>query len=397
MSKKKVSLDIGKNHYKVFEMMSWWNTEDVKQAKIMVVGAGALGNEILKNLALLGVGNVLIVDFDTIEYSNLCRSVLFRESDVKTKSLKAQTAAKRIKELNPAIRCQVINGDIMLDVGLGVFRRMDVVIGGLDNRLARLFINRHCHKVNKTWVDGAIENLAGQLNVYTPGTSCYECELNDADRANIKVKMSCPDVAKRNSNVGRIPTTPISSSIIAAMQVQEALKIIHDNKEKSMAGQRFFYEGMNNFFFLYKSAPIQEDCMAHFLYDPITEAPELSANMTIEAALKWMRETLEDENPKIELDYEIILAMGGKNSEEIHEIVVPQPHLSDEILATFNLSSDDQLMIHKDTNIIDKDFPRKDLTLKEVGVPFLHILRVITEADMHFIELTGDEAFLSFQ
>lgn len=397
MSKKKVSLDIGKNHYKVFEMMSWWKTEDVKKAKVMVVGAGALGNEILKNLALLGVGNILIVDFDTIEYSNLCRSVLFRESDVQTKSLKAQTAAKRIKELNPAVRCQVINGDIMLDVGLGVFRRMDVVIGGLDNRLARLFINRHCNKVNKTWVDGAIENLAGQLNVYTPEVSCYECELNDADRANIKVKMGCPDVAKRNSNVGRIPTTPISSSIIAAMQVQEALKVIHDNKDKSMAGQRFFYEGMNNFFFLYKSAPIQEDCMAHFLYDPITEAAEMSANMTVGDALTWLGDKFEDEDPKIELDYEVILSLGSKNSEEVHDIVIPQPHLSDEILAKFNLSSDDQLMIKQDTNHIDKQFPRQDMTLKELGIPFLHILRVITANDMHFVELSGDEQFLSFQ
>ena len=63
-----------------FQLMHWWKPEDVQNAVIMVVGAGALGNEVLKNLALLNVGHILIVDFDTIEYSNLSRSILFRET-----------------------------------------------------------------------------------------------------------------------------------------------------------------------------------------------------------------------------------------------------------------------------------------------------------------------------
>lgn len=54
-----------------FQMLSWWKQEEVRNAKIMVAGAGALCNEALKNLALLGVGNILIVDFDRIEYHNL--------------------------------------------------------------------------------------------------------------------------------------------------------------------------------------------------------------------------------------------------------------------------------------------------------------------------------------
>ena len=165
---------------------------------------------------------MLIVDFDTIEYSNLSRSVLFRESDCG--KLKAEVAASRVKEINSNVKVQTIQGDIMLDVGLGVFRQMDVVIGCLDNRLARLYINRHCHKVNKTWVDGAIENLAGQLCVYQPGISCYECQLTDVEWENIKQKLGCADIAQRNSSQGRIPTTPISSSIIAAMQPKRLLK-----------------------------------------------------------------------------------------------------------------------------------------------------------------------------
>ena len=65
----------------VYDLLSWFDTERVRNARVLVVGAGALGNEVLKNLALFGVGNIYVVDYDTIEYSNLTRSILFREED----------------------------------------------------------------------------------------------------------------------------------------------------------------------------------------------------------------------------------------------------------------------------------------------------------------------------
>jgi DNA-binding transcriptional regulator YhcF (GntR family) len=74
-----------------FELISWWEREKVAKARVLVVGAGALGNEVVKNLALMGVGNVFILDFDTIEMANLSRSVLYRESD--TGRRKAEVAA----------------------------------------------------------------------------------------------------------------------------------------------------------------------------------------------------------------------------------------------------------------------------------------------------------------
>ena len=129
-----------------FRLMSWWDADRVKDAKVMVVGAGALGNEVLKNLALMNVGSIFIVDFDTIEYANLCRSVLFRTEDIKQNKYKCEIAGERIKEINPNVKVQAVNGDIMIDVGLGIMRRMDVIIGCLDNRIARLFINRYAFK-----------------------------------------------------------------------------------------------------------------------------------------------------------------------------------------------------------------------------------------------------------
>ncbi len=131
-------------------------------------GAGnwsrALGNEIVKNLALLGVGNVLIVDMDRIENSNLSRSVLYRASD--NGSSKAQAAARAARDIYPAMRAHALDANAVYDLGMGVYRWADVVMGGLDNREARLSINRNCLKVGRPWVDGAIEQIQGTARLH---------------------------------------------------------------------------------------------------------------------------------------------------------------------------------------------------------------------------------------
>ena len=83
-----------------FEFISWWEREKVQNARVLVVGAGALGNDVIKNMALMGVGHIFIVDFDTIEAANLSRSVLFRESD--NHRSKAEVAAARAQGAQPA-------------------------------------------------------------------------------------------------------------------------------------------------------------------------------------------------------------------------------------------------------------------------------------------------------
>mgnify|MGYP003320842219 FL=1 len=87
-----------------FSELSWFRQEKVDSAKIMVVGCGALGNEVLKNLILFGVGNIWIVDFDKVELHNLNRSVLFRNADALSRRLKVEAAADRLQELNPNVK-----------------------------------------------------------------------------------------------------------------------------------------------------------------------------------------------------------------------------------------------------------------------------------------------------
>jgi len=380
-----------------FGLMSWWNTKKVRASKVMVVGAGALGNEVLKNLALMNIGHILIVDFDTIEYHNLCRSVLFRTSDLKENKLKATVAAERIKEINPEIKVKVINGDILLDVGLGIFRRMDAIIGCLDNRLARVAINQQCFKVEKPWIDGAIENLAGQINVYSPDSSCYECQLEPSEIKNIKMKLGCPDIARRNTAKGRVPTTPISASIIGAMQVQEALKIIHNNKEQSLEGEKFVYEGMNMLTLRYEIDAKRAECESHVHHKNIISAKELSAENTIQETLEWLCNYFQDDTASIKLKHDLALELTTEQSKKKHAVVCAKPHLSDEFIATYQETPGEDIFITKSVLSIDNNFPQLELSLKKIGIPYLDIITVVAQDDYHYVELSKDEKFLDFK
>src|SRR5499427_5935136 len=91
-------------------LIGWWDQEKLGAAKVLVVGAGALGNEILKNLALLGFANIVVVDLDSIETSNLSRSILYRASDVGRR--KADVAAEGVRDILPGANVHPITGDV---------------------------------------------------------------------------------------------------------------------------------------------------------------------------------------------------------------------------------------------------------------------------------------------
>ena len=179
------------DRYSRLRLISWWDQQKLADAKVLVVGAGALGNEVLKNLALLGVGTIYVVDFDEIEQSNLTRSVLFRRDDCGRS--KAEAAATALQDLNPDTVAHALAANIITDIGLGLFLDVDVVIGCLDNREARLWVNRQCWKVNTPWIDGGIQEISGVVKVFVPPDSaCYECAMTENDYRLINLRYSCP-------------------------------------------------------------------------------------------------------------------------------------------------------------------------------------------------------------
>src|SRR5262245_34427491 len=180
-----------------FKLIGWWDQKKLSDAKVLVIGAGALGNEIIKNLALLGIGNLFIADKDRIENSNLSRSILFRAED--TGQPKAEVAARAAKAIYPQMNVGCFVGDIVHDLGAGVFRWADRVIAGMDNREARLAINRNCWRVNRPWIDGAIEQIQGVARVFIPSSDgpCYECTMSAADWKLLANRRSCNLLTRR--------------------------------------------------------------------------------------------------------------------------------------------------------------------------------------------------------
>src|SRR5690348_888464 len=147
------------DRYSRLRLITWWEQEKIAAARVLVVGAGALGNEILKNLALLGFRNVVIVDLDAVEVTNLSRSVLFTDTDIGMP--KAAAAAAAMRKISPAVTALPLTANILSQVGLGVFDWANVVLGGLDNREARLWLNRACWRMNRPFIDGGIEGING--------------------------------------------------------------------------------------------------------------------------------------------------------------------------------------------------------------------------------------------
>ncbi len=374
--------NLKKDRLGTFEFISWWEREKVQNAKVMVIGAGALGNEVIKNLALMGVGNLFIVDFDKIEAANLSRSVLFRETD--NNRSKAEIAAARAKNVNPQVHVQYLNGDVTTQLGLGILRRMDVVIGCLDNREARLAVNRFCYWVNKPWVDGAIQELLGLVRVFVPGQgACYECTLTEQALRDLSLRYSCPLLARQNILLGKVPTTPTIASIIGGMQSQEALKLIHQMPVE--AGKVTHFNGLNNE--LHTTAySAREDCESHWTYGEITELPARAERTTLADLLRIARADL-GPDAMIELDQELITALECPNCHTTEKILKPLSAVS------FEAAHCPVCGILREatmTHVVTGEEKFLHRALSSVGVPPLHILRAQNGVEYRFYELTGD-------
>lgn len=382
----------------VFTLLSWFKKEKVKNARVLVAGAGALGNEVVKNLALFGVGHIYVCDFDQIEISNLTRSVLFREEDAYNHSYKAEIVAKRAKEINPQIEVTPIVGNLFSEVGLGLYKAVDVVIGCLDSRIARYQLNRLSLRAGKTWIDGSIENLTGVVKVYTPGVSCYECGLSREEFNNIMLRTGCADVVRTQTSAGRVATTPISASIIGAMQVQEAMKVIHTEEGqsvpfKTLSGKMWRFEGMTNAVNVYKYSSWKSNCPAHERWDNIVKGEKLSANMTVAQILAELKKLLDVDALEINMrNNKFVKKIISDKPEKEFDIRIPESQLDNYISSNEELRKlSYRTLFHKCfIENIDEYFPYMEMSLKEIGIPLFDILQVSTNKGQFFVELTAD-------
>jgi molybdopterin/thiamine biosynthesis adenylyltransferase len=260
------------------ELITWWDQAKLRAANVLVVGAGALGNEIVKNLALVGVGNITIVDMDTIELSNLSRCIFFRESD--DGSYKAEVLAREAERLNPYTKTRYFTTPVQ-DLGDAYLQQFNLIIAGLDNREARVWLGGAARRAGKVWIDAAIEGLMGKVQTFTPDGPCYACSMGDKDWELLAHKKSCKLLGTEEILAGHTPTNATTSSIIAGIQTQEAIKYLAEVDPSMHALEnkvwRMIGEQMATFSSLIE---IDEFCPFHF--DPIetTHHAELPSRLS---------------------------------------------------------------------------------------------------------------------
>ena len=378
----------------IYPKLSWFKQEKVSSAQVMVVGCGALGNEVIKNLALFGVSHLVLVDFDKVEYTNLTRSILFTREDALERRYKVEAAAESIKKINPNIEVSTIVGNISYSVGLGLIRKMNVVVGCLDNRYARYVLNRLCMRAGVPWVDGGINALDGVAKVFIPGQNCYACTLEPSALSELKRGMSCAVAIKHNNDNGRVPTTPVVASIIGAVEAQEAMKLIHkeelaSGELTSLCGKMFCYDGATMSVRIVSHQGWDDDCPVHEYWCPIENSP-LTNLSTVEEMLNWLKEKISTDNVEIVLRNQAFVDfIEDRTTGKKYDVMLPEAEVfafveSDKLLRTKPMGQFYQHTIRT----INTESKFKNLTLKQIGIPEQDVLHVRYASKDSYIQLS---------
>lgn len=385
------SEDLVEDRYHRLRLINWWDQERLKDAVVVVAGAGALGNEAIKNLALLGVGRLIVCDIDTIETSNLTRSVLFRLHDVGRK--KVEVACERAMEINPDVRAVPIQGDLRFHLGLGLIRRADVILGCLDNIAARVYLSRHAYRLGKPSVDAGLDHLNSDVYCFSPPEgACYECRLKEADRKEFKRRQSCLKLSRKEISLGRVPTAPTAAAIASGIQTQVAVRLIHGLPVP--AGRRLGLYGLTDVFFDYQLG-IDEDCPAHAWMEclrgrEVIETPLGAGRSTLDDLLREIRARLGPEAVlSLDDDREVIVGLSCLPCARQRPILALAGALAE---AEALCEGCGEPMVPDVRSRFDGSEGLGQRTLRELGLPPLHIVRGRDEASGRevLLELTGD-------
>jgi adenylyltransferase/sulfurtransferase len=204
--------------------------EKLAAARVLVVGAGGLGNPAALYLATSGLGHITISDFDTVDVSNLPRQTLYREIDCDKP--KAEILALRLHDANPTVTAVGISRRLDRAALTTEVQGADVILDCTDNFRSRWLINEVCYQQQKPLVTGAAIRFEGQLSVFRHDRSnqpCYRCLYSEDDE-------SLDDCA------GQGILAPVAGTI-GSMMATETIKILLD-LESALAGKLWVYDGM---------------------------------------------------------------------------------------------------------------------------------------------------------
>lgn len=185
----------------------------IKQARVLVIGAGGLGCPILQYFVAVGVGNIGIVDFDKVELHNLHRQILYTENHVG--QLKASIAKSILENVNPHITIQSFKEKLTLENATEIITNFDIIVDGTDNFTTRYIINDSCVALKKPLIYGSIFKFEGQVAVFN--------HKNSKNLRDIFPESPNPEDVPNCSLNGVLGTLP---GIIGTIMAQETLKLI---------------------------------------------------------------------------------------------------------------------------------------------------------------------------
>jgi len=224
--------------------IGWLDLEAVSRARVLVIGAGAIGNEVGKDLALSGFRRMTIVDMDKVVGSNLNRCLFFSSEHALSGRNKAEVVAEGIKGLFPESEPVPVVSRVQA-LPESVFKDHDVVLGCLDNIEARVHCNSHSYASGKVYIDGGMEGLMGKVVVARPPDgACLQCGMNRSHAKIASLRFSCTgrDVVFHEP---RLPAEITTTSVIAAIMVREALKVV-SGKHEMIVANAVYYDGFRN-------------------------------------------------------------------------------------------------------------------------------------------------------
>jgi molybdopterin/thiamine biosynthesis adenylyltransferase len=193
----------------------------IRDSKILMVGAGALGNEVAKNLLMFGIGTLYIVDYDFIEKSNLNRMIFFSNKDVG--KLKADVLAGRLKRRFPYANIVAFNRKVE-ELPPSIFLKSDVIVSCLDNFEARLYLSKISKRYSIPLVDGGLKGSQGRVQViYRENDPCLACII---PLSNMKEALQLRNPCSPPIEEVKIPSIPSINSLVASIISHEVVKII---------------------------------------------------------------------------------------------------------------------------------------------------------------------------
>lgn len=229
-----------------------WDQSKISNATIMVIGAGATGNELVKNLVLTGIGKIILIDYDTINLSNLNRCVLFDKKSAKKQEYKVDVVKKACKNLGDT-EIIALKEDLN-DIDKNLYKKSNVICSCVDNIEARLQSNNYAYYYGVPFIDSGIDEFFGTVQaVYSEvkDSACMQCGVTGMDLDLMWKKYSCTGQEIESENgvtIGKMATIITTTAIIGGIQSQQIIKFL--------LGLDYFKENGNGKWNPYIGAPL---------------------------------------------------------------------------------------------------------------------------------------------